>query len=87
MSVVDNAADSFMLYQLDSNEEPVRTFVTTPPSVSVHKQVAFRAEGRLVIGGSNNGSVYVFERKTGKLLNTLCHSNEGLVQTIAVGEH
>ncbi|KAG2106839.1 hypothetical protein BD769DRAFT_1366504, partial [Suillus cothurnatus] len=87
MSVVDNAADSFMLYQLDSNEEPVRTFVTTPPSVSVPKQVAFRAEGRLVIGGSNNGSVYVFERKTGKLLNTLCHSNEGLVQTIAVGEH
>jgi hypothetical protein len=53
--------------------------------VSVPKQVAFGAEGRLVVGGSDNGSVYIFERKTGKLLETLRHSNAGLVQTIAVG--
>ncbi|KAG1901560.1 WD40-repeat-containing domain protein [Suillus fuscotomentosus] len=81
--VVNNAADGFTLYRLDSNEEPVRTFVTAPPSVSVPKQVAFGAEGRLIVGGSDNGSVYVFERKTGKLLDTLRHSNGGLVQTIA----
>ncbi|KAG1908930.1 uncharacterized protein F5891DRAFT_898208, partial [Suillus fuscotomentosus] len=82
MFVVDNVADSFMLYRLDSNEEPVQTFVTAPLSVSVPKQVAFGAEGRLIVGGSDNGSVYVFERKTGKLLDTLRHSNGGLVQTI-----
>ncbi|KAG1853566.1 hypothetical protein C8R48DRAFT_777081 [Suillus tomentosus] len=81
--MVDNVADGFMLYRLDGNEEPVRTFVTAPPSVSVPKQVAFGAEGRLIVGGSDNGSVYVFERKTGKLLDTLRHSNGGLVQTIA----
>ncbi|KAG2108100.1 WD40-repeat-containing domain protein [Suillus cothurnatus] len=83
--VVDNATDGFTLYRLVGNEEPVRTFVTAPPSVSVPKQVAFGAEGRLVVGGSDNGLVYIFERKSGKLLETLHHSNAGLVQTIAVG--
>ncbi|KAG1836203.1 hypothetical protein DFJ58DRAFT_847087 [Suillus subalutaceus] len=50
----------------------------------VPKQVAFGAEGRLVVGGSDNGLVYIFERKSEKLLETLHHSNAGLVQTIAV---
>lgn len=47
--------------------------------------MVFGAEGRLVVGGSDNGLVYIFERKTGKLLETLHHSDAGLVQTIAVG--
>jgi hypothetical protein len=83
--VVDNATDGFMLYQLVGDEEPVQTFITAPPSVSVPKQVAFGAKGRLVVGGSDNGLVYIFKRKSGKLLETLHHSNAGLVQTIAVG--
>ncbi|KAG1890842.1 hypothetical protein F4604DRAFT_1913656 [Suillus subluteus] len=80
--VVDNATNGFTLYRLVGDEEAVRTFVTAPPSVSVPKQVAFGAEGRLVVGGSDNSSVYIFERKSGKLLETLHHSNAGLVQTI-----
>jgi hypothetical protein len=83
--VVDNATNGFTLYRLEGDEEPVRTFVTAVPNVSVPKQVAFGAEGRLVIGGSDHGSVYVFERKSGKVFETLHHSNTGLVQTIAVG--
>ncbi|KAG1889731.1 uncharacterized protein F5891DRAFT_923600, partial [Suillus fuscotomentosus] len=81
--LVDNATDGFTLYRLLGDEEPVRTFITAPPSVSVPKQVAFGAEGRLVVGGSDNGLVYIFERKTGKLLESLHHSNASLVQTIA----
>jgi hypothetical protein len=83
--IVDNATNGFTLYRLEGDEEPVWTFVIAAPSVSVPKQVAFRAEGRMIIGGSDHGSVYVFERKSGKLFETLCHSNTGLVQTIAVG--
>ncbi|KAG2137124.1 uncharacterized protein EDB93DRAFT_1091337, partial [Suillus bovinus] len=82
--VVDNATNGFTLYQLEGDEEPVRTFITPAPSVSVPKQVAFGAEGRLIIGGSDHGLVYVFERKSGKLLESLRHSSTGLVQTIAV---
>ncbi|KAG1775120.1 hypothetical protein EV702DRAFT_1047226 [Suillus placidus] len=81
--IVDNATNGFTLYRLEGDEEPVRTFVTAAPSASVPKQVAFGAEGRLVIRGSDHGSVYAFERKSGKVFETLRHSNTGLVQTIA----
>ncbi|KAG1883637.1 hypothetical protein F4604DRAFT_1575525, partial [Suillus subluteus] len=71
MFVVDNATSGFTLYRLEGDEEPVRTFITRAPSVSVPKQVAFGAEGRLIIGGSDHGLVYVFKRKSGKLLESL----------------
>ncbi|KAG1720462.1 uncharacterized protein EDB91DRAFT_1064858, partial [Suillus paluster] len=83
--MVDNATDGFTLYQLEGDKEPVRTLMTAAPSVSVPKQVAFAAQGKLIVRGSDHGLVYVFERKSGKLFETLCHSNMGLVQTIAVG--
>ncbi|KAG2118568.1 hypothetical protein BD769DRAFT_1390626 [Suillus cothurnatus] len=51
MFIVDNATNGFTLYQLEGDEEPVRTFVTAAPSVSAPKQVAFGVEGRLISGG------------------------------------
>ncbi|KAG1739236.1 hypothetical protein EDD22DRAFT_851988 [Suillus occidentalis] len=82
--VVDNVTDGFTMYRLeDEGEEPVRTFTTAVPSMSVPKQVAFGEEGRVVAGGSDNGLVYIFDRKAGELLETLRHANGGLVQTIA----
>jgi len=71
MFIVDNATDGFTLYQLEGDEEPVRTFTTPAPSVSVPKKMVFGAEGQSIIGGSDHGSVYVFERKSGKLLKSL----------------
>ncbi|KAG2123445.1 WD40-repeat-containing domain protein [Suillus clintonianus] len=84
--VVDNATDSFTLYRLEGDGEPVRTFATAVPSMSVPKQVAFGEEGKVVVGGSDNGLVYVFDRKTGQILETLHHgdTDAGLVQTISV---
>ncbi|KAG1719469.1 WD40-repeat-containing domain protein [Suillus lakei] len=82
--VVDNTTDGFTMYRLeDEGEEPIRTFTTAVPSMSVPKQVAFGEEGRVVAGGSDNGLVYIFDRKAGELLETLRHANGGLVQTIA----
>jgi WD40 repeat protein len=52
--------------------------------MSVPKQVAFGEEGKVVIGGSDNGLVYIFDRKTGQIIQTLHHADAGLVQTIAV---
>lgn len=54
--------------------------------VPVPKQVAFGEGAKIVVGGSDNGSVYLFERKSGELLETLRHSSTGLVQSIAVSE-
>ncbi|KAG2053385.1 hypothetical protein BDR06DRAFT_972395 [Suillus hirtellus] len=44
--VVDNATDGFTLYRLEGDGEPLRTFATGLPSVSVPKQVAFGEEGK-----------------------------------------
>ncbi|KIK33158.1 hypothetical protein CY34DRAFT_18550 [Suillus luteus UH-Slu-Lm8-n1] len=44
--VVDNATDGFTLYRLEGDGEPVRTFATAVPTVSVPKQVAFGEEGK-----------------------------------------
>ncbi|KAG1762224.1 hypothetical protein EDD22DRAFT_847214 [Suillus occidentalis] len=52
--VVDNAADGFTLYRLDGDGEPVQTFATAIPSMSLPNQVAFGEEGKVVVGGSNN---------------------------------
>ncbi|KAG0699826.1 WD40-repeat-containing domain protein [Suillus ampliporus] len=82
--IVDNATDGFTLYRLEGDGEPVRTFATGLPSVSVPKQVAFGEDGKVVVGGSDHGLVYIFDRKTGETLQTLHHADTGLVQTISV---
>ncbi|KAG1770576.1 WD40-repeat-containing domain protein [Suillus placidus] len=82
--IIDNATDGFTLYCLENEGgEPIQTFMTAVPSVSVPKQVAFGEEGKVVAGGSDNRSVYIFDRKTGELLYTLHQADGGLVQTIA----
>ncbi|KAH0827354.1 hypothetical protein J3R83DRAFT_3992 [Lanmaoa asiatica] len=66
--VIDNAINGFTLYPLDSSEV-IRTFFTNPPSVPVPKQVAFGEESKVIIGGSDNGVVYIFLR--GDQVNSL----------------
>ncbi|KAI5995113.1 WD40-repeat-containing domain protein [Pisolithus albus] len=81
--IVDNAADGFTMYRLESGQ-PIRTFTMNLASIPVPKQVAFGEESKVAIGGSDTGCVYVFNRRTGALIETLRHTNSILVQTIAV---
>lgn len=83
--IIDNATNGFTLYPLDSGNA-IRTFFTDPPSVPVPKQVSFGEESRVVIGGSDSGVVYVFERRSGQLLEKIAHAATGLVQTISVSQ-
>lgn len=83
--VIDNTINGFMLYPLDS-ATPIWTFVTDPPLVWLPNQVAFGEDSRLVVGGSDNGSIYQFERTSGQLLTKLLHGEDSLVQTITVCE-
>ncbi|KIJ64130.1 hypothetical protein HYDPIDRAFT_29014 [Hydnomerulius pinastri MD-312] len=82
--IVDNATNGFTLYRLDT-AGPIRTFITNLPTVPVPKQVAFGEESKIIVGGSDNGSVYLFDWRLGKLLETLQHANSGLVRD--VGAH
>ncbi|KAI6128685.1 WD40-repeat-containing domain protein [Pisolithus croceorrhizus] len=53
---------------------------------SLHRMddaVALAEEATVVVGGGENGSVYVFDRATRQAIQTLQHSKGGRVQTVA----
>lgn len=81
--VVDNGIDGFDLHQLDSGIR-LRTFPTGAPEKKLPKQVEFGENGRLIVGGSDHGAVYVFERHSGAVVEILGHAPKGLVQTLTV---
>ena len=81
--VVDNAHDGFDLHQIEDGAY-VRTFKTGPATTRKPKQVFFAENSQVVVGGSDHGAVYVFDRKSGSKLDVLRHSEKGLVQIITV---
>jgi hypothetical protein len=62
----------------------IRAFPTNRPKMTVPKQVAFAEDSKVVVGGSDHGVLYVFDRRSGSRLDVLRHASEGLVQTITV---
>jgi hypothetical protein len=81
--VIDNYHNGFDLYKLDDCKW-LRTYATDMAYVAKPKQVSFGEQGRAIVGGSDHGSVYVFDRKTGGRLDILPHAKGGMVQTITV---
>ena len=49
------------------------------------KGVTFAERSYAVVGGSDNGRVYVFERRTGKVIMTLKYAKREGAETVAVG--
>jgi|ERR1700722_6776670 len=81
--VLDNTTSGFDLHQLD-NGAFIRTFRAMISGRRVPKQVAFLEDAEVVVGGSDHGVIYIFDRRAGKLLDMLRHAEKGLLQTIAV---
>ena len=86
LCVIDNVGCGFDLYKMDSGTF-VRGLVTREPSKTYPKAVTFADNSRAIVGGSDHGLIYIFERKTGKLIQSLRHAKNGGVQTVAVSEH
>jgi hypothetical protein len=82
--VIDNVTDGFDIHQLGTGTY-VCTLTTGPYKRREPKQVAFAENSKVAVGGSDHGSVYVFDRRNGSVLEVLRHAGQGLVQTIAVG--
>lgn len=80
---MDNVENGFDLYRMDTGNF-VRTFLTRKATKTYPKGVAFADRSGLIIGGSDHGKVYVFERKTGRLVKRLKHAGSGGVEAIAV---
>lgn len=47
--------------------------------------MTFGEKGQVVVGGSDHGIVYVFDRMTGNKLDELKVAERGMVQTVTVG--
>lgn len=81
---MDDAEDGFALYRLEGAEFLRRFGNVMPSTNSCPKQVAFGEYGRIVVGGSDHGRAYVYEKDTGDLLETLVASPGQSLQTITV---
>lgn len=81
--VIDNAGNGFDLYSMDTGSF-VKTFATREPLKTYPRSVAFANDSHAVVGGSDHGKVYIFERKNGKMITTLTHAKVGGVETLAV---
>lgn len=82
---MDNATDGFDVYHLESGNF-IRNLPTGSPTKRFPKQVAFGEDSKVIVGGSDHGVVYVFDRKTGVLLDHLHHAKGGMVQAVAVSQ-
>jgi hypothetical protein len=81
--VVDSVENGFNLHRLDNGHWRLN-YTTGKPSRKLPKQIAFGEDSNVVVGGSDHGSVYVFDKRTGSPLHVLRHQERGLVQTITV---
>ena len=78
-----NVNNGFDIYKIDSGNF-VRTLVTRDPIKTYPKGVAFANHGQAIVGGSDHGRAYIFERKSGRMITTLSHGNDEGVQMIGV---
>lgn len=65
------------------NGKFVKNLPTGVSRRSFPRSVAFANNSKAVIGGSDHGCVYIFDRKTAKVLKTLKYCRQG-IETIAV---
>lgn len=81
--MVDNVFSGFNLHKLDDGT-CIRHFPTATPDAYVIRQVSLTEASKVVVGGSDHGAVYVWNKETGTVLGLLQHAAEGFVQTVTV---
>ena len=59
---IDNVAQGFSLYTLEDMQF-LREYLTGKPTKRFPKQVEFGEDSRVLVGGSDHGTIYVFDRK------------------------
>lgn len=81
--VADNVFSGFNLHKLDDGT-CIRNYPTAVPDAYAVRQVSLTEASKVVVGGSDHGAVYVFDRETGIQLDLLQHAQTGMVQTVTV---
>ncbi|KAF9233649.1 WD40-repeat-containing domain protein [Melanogaster broomeanus] len=78
--IIDNIITGYSLHRMDGT--CIQTY-DTKPSRTYPKQVVFSERGERIIGGGEDSKVFVFNKASGELKQTLQHSNRGRVQTLS----
>ncbi|EGO04481.1 hypothetical protein SERLA73DRAFT_148972 [Serpula lacrymans var. lacrymans S7.3] len=81
-TITNNAQNGFSLQRLESGVN-IRDDITKVPKRIFPKQVRFVEEEMLVVGGSNHGAVYLFDKRRADILGILKHGRGEMVQSIA----
>ena len=80
---MDNVTERFSLYSLEDMKF-LRKYPTGKPTKRFPKQVEFSEEGQILVGSSDHSTIYVFDRKTELVMDTLNHKDDGLAQAVTV---
>ena len=80
--VIDSVSNGFALYEADTGKY-LRTFSTPARARTLPRQVTFGEGGKVIVGGSDNGVVAIYDRGTAALLETF-KPTKGLLQTVQV---
>jgi hypothetical protein len=83
--VIDNVVSGFSLHRIEDGA-CIRMY-NTKPEKAYPKQVALAERAGNVVGGGENGVVFVFNKNSGERVQTLRHAPAGRVQTIMVSQH
>ncbi|KAI0766263.1 WD40-repeat-containing domain protein [Irpex lacteus] len=78
--VIDSVSNGFALHEADTGKF-LYNFPTPARARTLPRQVTFGEGGRVVVGGSDNGTVSIYDRRTASLLQTF-KPTKGLVQTV-----
>ncbi|KAJ7763357.1 WD40-repeat-containing domain protein [Mycena metata] len=82
---MDDPSSGTNLYRLDDHTR-VKTFSVPVTKQSRLRQVALLEECKYVVSGSDHGIVYVFDRRSGNIIEVLRVDAREWVQTVAGGE-
>lgn len=80
--VIDNAVAGYSLHHIDDGT--CTWTYDTNPLKTFPKQVVFVERGEKIVGGGEDGKVFIFQKASGVLQQVLWHSYAGRVQTISV---
>ena len=80
---IDNVAQGFSLYMLEDMQF-LHEYLTGKLTKCFPKQVEFGEDSHVLVGGSDHGTIYVFDRKTALVVETLQHEDDGLSQALTV---
>ncbi|KAJ7731457.1 WD40-repeat-containing domain protein [Mycena maculata] len=79
---IDDTEHGAILYRLDDHQR-VKTFPVPVTQAKRPRQVRFLDDSRAIVIGSDHGIVYIFDRRTGDIIDKLAVRGESWVQTLA----